>query len=180
MLHKVIHRYYLDDRALFAGVMTICAMASARARDGALFPGRWDPSHFQEPTSEAFFAVAKDCIPRDLGDARGLDYMRACALLALVGIQYGRIDVMHQYLGLYHSLVVLDGLHDETRWPPGLGIVEIEERRRLVRISLPRHWFSCRHRLFSVLVNVHPRSVCIHHLGWRYSVPRSPISSLLP
>lgn len=143
MLHKVIHRYYLDDRALFAGVMTICAMASARARDGALFPGRWDPSHFQEPTSEAFFAVAKDCIPRDLGDARGLDYMRACALLALVGIQYGRIDVMHQYLGLYHSLVVLDGLHDETRWPPGLGIVEIEERRRLVRISLPRHWFSC-------------------------------------
>lgn len=131
MLHKVIHRYYLDDRALFAGVMTICAMASARARDGALFPGRWDPSHFQEPTSEAFFAVAKDCIPRDLGDARGLDYMRACALLALVGIQYGRIDVMHQYLGLYHSLVVLDGLHDETRWPPGLGIVEIEERRRL-------------------------------------------------
>jgi hypothetical protein len=46
---------------------------------------------------------------------------------------------MHQYLGLYHSLVMLDGLHDETRWPVGLGIVEIEERRRLVRIS------SCRH-----------------------------------
>lgn len=60
--------------------------------------------------------------------------MRTCALLALVGIQAGKIDVMHQYLGLYHSLVAIDGLHDEKNWPKEIGIVEIEERRRLVRV----------------------------------------------
>jgi hypothetical protein len=70
-----------------------------------------------------------------LGDSRGLDDMRACALLALLGIQCGRIDVMHQYLGLYHNLVVLDGWHDETRWFAALGLVQIGERRRLVRVS---------------------------------------------
>ena len=61
--------------------------------------------------------------------------MRTCALLALFGIQVGKIEIMHQYLGLYHSLVAMDGLHDEKNWPKEIGIVEIEERRRLVRPS---------------------------------------------
>jgi hypothetical protein len=63
---------------------------------------------------------------------RGLDWMRTCALLALVGIQVGKIEIMHQYLGLYHNLVAMDGLHDEKNWPKEIGIVEVEERRRLV------------------------------------------------
>jgi len=70
--------------------------------------------------------------PRDLSAMRGLDWMRTCALLALVGIQVGKIEIMYQYLGLYHSLVVMDSLHDEKNWPKEIGIVEIEERRRLV------------------------------------------------
>ncbi len=40
---------------------------------------------------------------------------------------------MHRYLGLYHSLVAIDGLHDERNWPKEIVIVEIEERRRLVQ-----------------------------------------------
>jgi hypothetical protein len=117
MFCKVTHRCYLKEQVLF-GEMSICAMASARVRDGALFPGRWRPSHFQEPTSQVFFAAAKDCIPKDLCDTLGHDYVRACALWALC-LQYGIIDIMHQYIGLYHNLVVLDGLHDKT---VGLGV----------------------------------------------------------
>lgn len=73
-------------------------------------------------------------MPRDLSAMRGLDWMRTCALLALVGIHVGKIEIMHQYLGLYHSLVAMDGLQDEKNWLKEIGIVEIEERRRLVQL----------------------------------------------
>ncbi len=112
--------------------MSICALASARARDGAVFPGKWHASHFQQAPTEAFFSAAKDAMPRDFGSMRGLDWMRTCTLLALYGIQVGKIDIMHQYLGIYHSLVAMDGLHHEVNWPKDIGIVEVEERRRLV------------------------------------------------
>lgn len=112
--------------------MSICALASARARDGALFSDRWSMSTLTEPPSETFYAAAADHIPCDLSTARSFDYMRACAILSICSIQYGQIRKLHQYLGTYHALVAMDGLHDELNWPKGLGTVEIEERRRLV------------------------------------------------
>jgi len=66
-----------------------------------------------------------------------LDWMRTCAILALVGIQFGNIKMMHQYLGTYHTLVAMDGLHDEKNWPRQIDMVEVEERRRLVGLSYP-------------------------------------------
>lgn len=152
--------------------MSICALASARARDGALFPGRWDPDHFQTPSSESFFAAAKEAMPRDLGSMRGLDWMRTCALLAVYGIQIGNIEIMHQYLGMYHSLVSMDSLHDEKNWRAGVGIVETELRRRLVRPYL----CSCLFILtFPVLVNVHTRSLLVYCLGKHNSLSRIAI-----
>lgn len=133
LLRKVSERAYLKDRGLFAAVMSICALASARARDGALPPGRWDPAYFAQPAAEIFYAAAKDVMSLDLASSRGLDYMRACALMALFGVQLGKVDIMHQYLGLYHTLVALDGLHDEKNWPDDIDRIEREERRRLVR-----------------------------------------------
>ena len=112
--------------------MSICALASARARDGALNTARWNTRALIEPPSEAFYEAAKASIPKDLTAARGLDYMRACALLSIMSIQYGQIKAMHHYLGLYHTLVAMDGIHDEENWPKQIGPVEIEERRRLV------------------------------------------------
>lgn len=137
---KITSRDYLTDHSFFADIMSICALTSARARDGALFPGRWDPDHFQTPSSESFFAAAKEAMPRDLSSMRGLDWMRTCALLAVYGIQIGNIEIMHQYLGTYHSLVSMDSLHDEQNWPTGVGTVEIELRRRLV--SCPDYTFA--------------------------------------
>ncbi|KFY39550.1 hypothetical protein V495_05891 [Pseudogymnoascus sp. VKM F-4514 (FW-929)] len=131
-LQKITTKRYLSDRGLFAVVMAICALASARARDGALIPGQWAASHFNHPSSESFYSAARDVTPHlDLSAMEGIDWMRMCALLSLLGIQDGNINVMHQYLGLYHTLAAMDGLHDEKNWPKDIGIVEIEERRRL-------------------------------------------------
>ncbi|MCJ1246653.1 hypothetical protein MMC30_003862 [Trapelia coarctata] len=131
LLRKVASGEYNRDRPLFAGVMATCALASARARDGALFSNRWRPAQYAEPPSEAFYAAARDAIPKDLGRAKTFDYLRACALLAIIGIQYGQIDVMHQYLGFFHTMVTMRELYDENNWDRGLGIVGIEERRRV-------------------------------------------------
>ena len=112
--------------------MALCALASARARDGALFSNRFDPSRFSEPPSEAFYAAAKDTIPKDLVMGQHFDYLRASALLAVTCIQYGDIKAMHQYLGIYHTWIIMRRLYDETNWDEGLGIVALEERRRVV------------------------------------------------
>lgn len=136
LLRNVARRKYLFDPATFSAVMSICALASARAIDGAGFPGKWHAFHFARARPDAFFFAAKDTIPRELSAMRGLDWMRTCAILALYGIQIGKIDIMHQYLGIYHSQVALDGLHNEMNWPRKIGIVEVEERRRLVWKSL--------------------------------------------
>jgi hypothetical protein len=131
--------------------MSICTIASARARDEALFPERWDPQYFQNPPSESFFAAAKDVMPLDLSTMKGLDWMRTCALLALYGIQIGRTEIMHQYLGMYHNLVSIDRLHDERNWPRNIEIVETELRRRLVSLTSK---FPERSLTATVLVNV--------------------------
>lgn len=132
-MYQVSSGRHLTDQAFFAAVMAVCALASARARDGALFAEKCHPASVGTgPPSETFCQAAKDAIPKDLTVARGIDYMRACALLSIVSIQYGQVRAMHHYLGLYHTLVAMDGLHDEANWPEGTGIVETEERRRLV------------------------------------------------
>lgn len=128
---RLITQDYLRDQSFFADIMAICALASARVRDGALLPNQWEPGHFREPSPEQFFAVVRETMPRDLAAMKGLDWMRTCALMALFGIQVGKIEIMHQYLGIYHSLVSMDSLHDEKNWPKDIGIVEIELRRRL-------------------------------------------------
>ena len=131
LIRKFQNRDYLSDHSFFAETMAICALSSARVRDGALFLGRWDAEHFKSPTSESFFAAVRETMPQDLGAMRGLDWMRTCALMALYGIQVGSIEITHQYLGLYHSLVSMDNLHEEKNWPKS-GVVETELRRRLV------------------------------------------------
>ncbi|KAH6716848.1 Zn(II)2Cys6 transcription factor [Leptodontidium sp. MPI-SDFR-AT-0119] len=131
MNQGMANRNYLTDLPFFAKIMAICALASARVRDGALSPGRFNSELYHTPSSESFFAAATGVLPQELGATRGLDWMCTCALLALYGIQVGKIDIMHQYLGLYHSLVSMDSLHDEKNWPKDIGFVETELRRRL-------------------------------------------------
>ena len=131
-LRKISRCEYCTNQFFFAATMAVCALASARARDGAVFSSRWNHSALQQPPSEVFYAAARGSIPFDLITARDHNAMRACALLAVTAIQYGQIREMHQHLGRYHALVAMDGLHDEANWPKDIGLVELEERRRLV------------------------------------------------
>ncbi|KAL6232837.1 hypothetical protein BDW75DRAFT_11623 [Aspergillus navahoensis] len=122
---------YLHDDGFFASTMAMCALASARARDGALYSSRWSSRQLANPPSETFWMAAKESIPRDLATARGTEYMRACAILSIASIQHGQIQGMQQYLGMYHTLATMDGLQDEKFWPKDLDPVTIEIRRRI-------------------------------------------------
>ncbi|KAF2657560.1 hypothetical protein K491DRAFT_691021 [Lophiostoma macrostomum CBS 122681] len=130
-LKRVARGEYQFDRPFFAAIMAMCAIASARARDGATFSGNWDLNTLRQPPSEVFFSASTDNLPRDSKQGIPLDYMRACALLSITSIQYGQHRSMLEYLGLYHTMVEIDGLHDEKNWPTGARTIEIEERRRL-------------------------------------------------
>lgn len=127
---RLLKQHHLTDRAFFASIMAACALAAARARDGAIGES-YAFRQSLEKSSEVFFAAAQDAIWKDLGRAQGLGYMRACCLLALTSIQYGQIQSMHQYMGIYHSLSAMQHFHDESKWPSGISVVEREERRRL-------------------------------------------------
>ncbi|KAL4877375.1 fungal-specific transcription factor domain-containing protein [Aspergillus karnatakaensis] len=122
---------YLHDDGLFASTMALCALASARARDGALYSSRWGSQLHTSPPSEVFWAAAKESIPRDLNAAKGTEYMRTSAILSIASIQNGQIQCMQQYLGMYHTLAGMDGLHDEKMWPKDLDPITVEIRRRL-------------------------------------------------
>jgi len=132
LLRKVSRGEYATNRPLFASVLAMCALSSARVRDGALYTARWDAESLRSPSSEELFEAAKEAMPQDAPLSQELDYMRACALLAITSIQYGDPRQMNYYLGLYHSFVAVGALHDESNWPSGLGHVETEERRRLL------------------------------------------------
>ena len=93
-----------------------------------------------EPPSEAFFAAATNSIPRELVAAKGANYMRACAVLAIASIQNGQIKNMQKFAGMYHTMASMEGLHDERLWPKDLSPIEIEERRRLVRSTSRREF----------------------------------------
>ena len=120
--------------------MAVCALASARARDGSLYSQRWNVAQLRDPPSETFYEVAKDSMPLNntLSNITARDHncMRACAILAVTNIQLGQMRLFHQNLLRYHAIVAMDGLHDEANWPKDIGIVETEERRRLVSSSV--------------------------------------------
>lgn len=132
---SVNNQEHLQNQGLFASTMAVCSLVSGRARDGALYSTRWRREELLEPPSEAFYAAAKDSLPRDLAAARGMNYMRACAILAIASIQNGQIKNMQKYSGMYHTLTTMEGLHDEKLWPKDIGPIETEERRRLVRTT---------------------------------------------
>lgn len=132
-VEQVNRKEHLRNQGLFASTMAVCSLASGRARDGALYSTKWHREELIDPPSEAFFAAARDSIPRDLIAAKGIHYMRACAILAIASIQNGQIKNMQKYSGLYHTLMSMDCLYDEKFWPKDLSPIETEERRRLVR-----------------------------------------------
>lgn len=132
-LRKISHGEHNSDRHIFGTTMALCALVSARVRDQALFNESYDIGKLSEVPSETFYeAAAKACADVKPRTPQNFESLRTCAILALTAVQYGKIREMQAFLGKYHTLVAMDGLQDESNWPPNIGIVETEERRRLV------------------------------------------------
>jgi hypothetical protein len=132
-LRKISRGEYTSDRELFAVTMAACALSSARVTDNALTNMAWDRKSLLSTSSVTFHDAAVSALPTTETPQQGLNLMRTYALLSLAAIQNGKSRDMQAYLGRYHALVAMDGLHDEANWPRDLTIVELEERRRLVR-----------------------------------------------
>jgi len=117
--------------------MAICALVSARVQDQAIFNPAWDIGELSEVPSRHFYdAAVRACkVGERIEQGKSFDMLRCCALLSLTAIQYGQVRDMQLYLGRYHTLSAMDGLHDETNWPTDIGIVETEERRRVVSLQ---------------------------------------------
>ncbi|KAI0009749.1 fungal-specific transcription factor domain-containing protein [Xylariaceae sp. FL0662B] len=126
---------YLGEQSLFAATMAVCALISSRIRDGAVTNPRWNIAALQaESDPDVFYAEAKRQLVSMVADQplrSDLNVLRAHAILAIAAIQNGNIRDMHQHLGIYHTLMAMDGLHDESNWPHDISVIEREERRRL-------------------------------------------------
>ncbi|GAB7347194.1 hypothetical protein MBLNU459_g3303t1 [Dothideomycetes sp. NU459] len=111
--------------------MAACALASARVRDGAL------PLHISEnvlrpdKASEVFFQAAKSAFTTDLNKMHGVDSIRACTLLSLTSIQYGKASDVQQYLGRAFTIAAMHRFYDEKQWTPGMPEARMELYRRI-------------------------------------------------
>lgn len=108
--------------------------------------------------------------------------MRACALLSVAAIQNGQIRDMHQYLGKYHTLNIMEGLYDEKSWPKDLSAVEVEVRRRLVCHCACAITATGGVELMPlvVLVDVYTRCVFGDRVGRHGPFQRNPVQCTLP
>jgi len=143
-IHDVKSRRHEQDRAFYATVLAVCAIVAARLRDGAcnqLYQA--SPSSPSSPAAQAeriaslvdpekLHRAALASIPSDSYEASlSFDYLRATALLAILGMQNGDFQQLQVQLGRYLGLAALQGFHDEAQWPQGVSEVERQERRRL-------------------------------------------------
>ncbi|KAJ4151413.1 hypothetical protein LMH87_012114 [Akanthomyces muscarius] len=121
---------YTTSKSLFALTMAVCALVSGRVRDGAVSNVKWDMSPLYAIKPDIFYEEAKLQLVSLMTES-DIDVIRAHATLAITAIQEGKIRDVHMHLGIYHTLIAMDGLHDESNWPRDIGIIEREERRRL-------------------------------------------------
>ncbi|KAF5010815.1 hypothetical protein FDECE_3040 [Fusarium decemcellulare] len=129
-IRRISRAEYTTNRTLFAVTMALCALVSGRVRDGSVTSPQWDVEPLRALDPDVFYAQAKAQL-LDLGHESDINCLRAHAILAITAIQNGKIRDLHWHLGIYHTLVAMDGLHDESNWPQSINIVEREERRRL-------------------------------------------------
>lgn len=136
LIQKVHSQDYNRQKPFYAAVMGVCALASARVRDGALYSTNWDQEVLSPTSTSSFFSAAAEAIPHDPdANSADIDWLRAAALLTVAALQNGQPRKMQHFLGVYNTLVRSDGLHDEKNWKVPMTILEREERRRLVRLD---------------------------------------------
>ncbi|WRT65907.1 uncharacterized protein IL334_002858 [Kwoniella shivajii] len=133
-------RLYERSRSFHCVTMSVCALSSARLRDGAppipinpSTPSKNNSSKENEKhiESEIFYQSAVSSFPLDLTKAGEFDYKRSKYILSTCCLQYGDIQRASVHMGDYCTLSSLDGFQNESRWSMNLNQIEIQERRRL-------------------------------------------------
>ncbi|KAI0439416.1 fungal-specific transcription factor domain-containing protein [Xylaria telfairii] len=129
-VRRVSRGEYTSNKPMFISTMAICALVAGRVRDGSVTNPRWDLTSLQGLDADIFYAETERQLS-SVGGQIDIHIIRSHALLAIAAVQNGRIRDLHRHLGIYHMLVDMYGLHDESNWPVGIGLIEREERRRL-------------------------------------------------
>lgn len=136
--------------------MALCALTSARIRDGAYVGQIPDSLRKSEISSEIFFTAAKESLNRDYRLMNNFDYIRACTFLSVASIQYGHSTDVQQYLGKAWTLAAMQRFYDEKHWPTTLDDAEREIYRRV-------YWCTYTLDVYSAIVwNCFLRSQEIH------------------
>ncbi|QKD53749.2 uncharacterized protein FOBCDRAFT_181898 [Fusarium oxysporum Fo47] len=131
-VRRISRAEYTSEKSIFSVTMALCALVSGRIRDGSVTNPKWDLESLHKIQPELFYDEAKKQL-LELATESNIHILRAHAILAIAAIQNGKTRDMHHHLGSYHTLVAMDGLHNEANWPRNIDVVEREERRRLVR-----------------------------------------------
>lgn len=173
---RISRAEYTTTRSLFATTMAVCALVSGRVRDGSVTNPRWDLQGQISP--DVFYHEARRQLAGEW--SADLENIRAHAILAVAAIQNGRTREMQEHLGMYHTLVAMEGLHDEANWPQDIGIVEREERRRLVTPPTLKLLYKRMANDMPVLVHLHPGHLHSRRLGRHSPIPRAAVQRLLP
>ncbi|KLP13484.1 C6 transcription factor [Fusarium fujikuroi] len=129
-VRRISRAEYTSEKSIFSVTMALCALVSGRIRDGSVTNPKWDLESLHKIRPELFYDEAKKQL-LELATESNIHILRAHAILAIAAIQNGKTRDMHHHLGLYHTLVAMDGLHNEANWPRNIDVVEREERRRL-------------------------------------------------
>jgi hypothetical protein len=131
LLQRVTSKEHLKNRAFYAALSALCALAIARVRDGAIGKSKQSTLQSEGLSSEDFFAAAEKALPTTASVTGELEYMQAYILPSITSIQYGDSKQARYHLNLYHNCVAVNLLHNEEEWPHDLSISMTEERRRL-------------------------------------------------
>ncbi|KAL6806705.1 hypothetical protein GGI42DRAFT_341895 [Trichoderma sp. SZMC 28013] len=111
---KISRAEYNTNQSLFATTMAVCALVGGRVRDGSVMNPRWDVQALQRETlPDTFYAEAKRQLLDNGLENSDFNILRGHAIMAITAIQNGKIRDMHHHLGIYHTLMAMDGLHDE-------------------------------------------------------------------
>jgi Fungal specific transcription factor domain/Fungal Zn(2)-Cys(6) binuclear cluster domain len=142
-------------------LMALCAVSSQTVALNAVFDDTLVEG-LDGRDSNMYYSEAISKIPAHAIESQDLDYLRSFGLLALHSLRSGNPGDFHRYLGLYHALVAQNGFHDESRWPRGISMCDVDDRRRL---------FWCVYRL-----EIH--SACV--MGHIVRMPEAQVSVLYP
>ncbi|KAL7785414.1 hypothetical protein V8C43DRAFT_154724 [Trichoderma afarasin] len=128
----IVARRYLSDRSFYTLTMAVCATAATRL-SGELPPRIASVIKIRNNSSLSgiFYTACINALPVLHTDEVEFNFMRTEALLGMLCLEYNNIRGCHAHLHRYLAMCAEIGFNDESKWPPGLTAIEVEERRRL-------------------------------------------------